>query len=69
MLRNTGANGIQVTNAIFHSVDTLNKNTYSPQTMAQSVEHSNAARKVSGLSLIHSLLFDQNLDIYASAED
>ena len=48
---------IQVRKAIiFHSIEISNKNTNSKAAMAQSVEHSTAARKVPGLSLGQSIL-------------
>ena len=68
VLRNTSANGIQVTNAlIIHSLDISNTNTDYHVAMAQSVEHATASLNV-GLSLGHSLLFDQNLRAIASCE-
>ena len=60
---------MQVRNTMmFQSLDILNKNTDSDATMAQSVQHATATRKVPGSSLRHFLLFGQNAGTYATCE-
>ena len=49
-------------------LDSLNGDTDSQAAMAQSVEHAIAELKALGLSLRHSLLFDQNLGTKASCD-
>ena len=67
MLRNTCANGIQLTVTI-QSIDTLLLKTNSQAPASRSVEYATATLKVLDLSLGHSLLFDQDLKTNASSE-